>query len=481
MLEQELDGISKKDDANRHTTAEGEDTGDMDAERPPQPTFAALNAPSHVHGKLPNMRILKPTPIQVETLKVLNRDLTSPPPDAVLHAVTGSGKTLAYLLPIFSRIQPKEAPFAKLRAIIVTPTRELSYQVTQVAETLAATGKHKDPNRAVRVRRLVGELTEQTLYELKHNPPHIIIGTPATLSALLPARINLGELQTVVLDEADELMRNHSIASVRNIVSVAKRHKGRPGIVCVSATSSFGLQKFVTENLSKSTHFIDLTEGVMGTPDTINHLIVRPVNARGMFNTFTRMLAALRPQAVLSFHSSQASMEALEAFLRSKGIGVSVIGNSYSNAARARALERIQSGQNQVLLSTEMAARGLDIPRLSHVVNFDPPSSLREYVHRAGRVGRLSSTTPGKKGTIVSFVTSDREVAAMTAAATELGVQLSELTFEFGEPVAMPLVEAPEDIELHRQKVREKNTKLRVKRTTMSPKDTGVRKESNTQ
>ena len=95
----------------------------------------------------------------------------------------------------------------------------------------------------------------------------------------------------------------------------------------------------------------------------------------------------------------------------------------------------VAQGRVQVLLSTEMAARGLDIPRLSHVLNFDPPSSLREYVHRAGRVGRISSLTPGKAGTVVTFVGSDEEAGGMVEMARELRVDLGEIELVGGEAI----------------------------------------------
>lgn len=425
-------------------------------------TWTSLGLPSFLHGKLAKLRIGAPTPIQVSAVGPLVADLSRPPRDALIHSETGSGKTLAYLLPLLARLEPKTVPSARLRVVVCVPTRELAHQVAEVATELGAVGSAKDELRTVRVLRVVGEVTAQTLLELKTSPPHVLVGTPATLARLIPAHVNTGELSALVLDEADELLRVHNVAATRAVANAVRAHGSRPGILCVSATSSFSLEKFARETL-RTPLIADTTGGAMATPATLRHVLVRFPRSNAVFNTFTRLLAALRPTAVLSFHNSAAGLEALEAHLRSKGIRVGVLGAAYAGAVRARTLEGISTGRLQVLLATEMAARGLDLPRLSHVVNFDPPSSLREYVHRAGRVGRLSSLTPGRSGTVVNFVGSDEAAASVLEIATELGVALDEISFDAGEPVAHRLVEGAKDLEEHRKALRLSSTKIRIK------------------
>ena len=404
------------------------------AAAPPGATWASLGVPSHLLGKLQQLRgVGAPTAVQRAALPALLADLAAPPGDTVLHSETGSGKTLCYLLPVFARLASRDAPGAKLRAVVVTPTRELSLQVAAVAEQLAAVGAKKDPARAVRVSRVVGEVSAQQLHDLKAAPPHVLIGTPATLARVVGAHVNTGELQLLVLDEADELLRNHSVAHVRELVAAARRHGNRPGTLAVSATSSFGLQQFAAEHMRRSARVVDLTRGAMVTPAALRHFVVRPGRANAAFNAFTRLLAAARPACALVFCNSARSMEALEAFLRSRGVPCGLLGNAYANAQRARALEGVRTGRLRVLIATEMAARGLDLPRVSHVVNFDPPTSIREYVHRAGRAGRLSSLAA--QGTVVTFVASDAEEDAMLDIARELGVGLQLMSFEAGEAV----------------------------------------------
>ena len=404
----------------------------------PTPSWASLGVPHHLLGKL--ARVLRgagsspsPTPVQAASLPYLLADLARPPGDCVLHSETGSGKTLAYLLPLFARLDARDAPAARLRGIVVTPTRELSHQVAGVAEQLAAVGSKKDPSRAVRVLRVAGEVTAQLLHELKARPPHVLVGTPSTLARLVGAHVNTGELQALVLDEADELLRNHSVAAVRALVAGVKRHSNRPGVIAVSATSSFGLEQFASESLSGQRLVVDLTRNGAGAlPSSIAHYFVRVPRPNASYNTFTRFLAAAKPTCALSFHNSQRSMDALEVHLRECKVPAGVLGNILANAQRARSLEGARSGRLRVLLSTEMAARGLDLPRVSHVLNFDLPTSFREYVHRAGRTGRMSSLAGGRTGSVVTFVGSEKDKEAIAGNVRQLGTELTEIVLEGG-------------------------------------------------
>jgi ATP-dependent RNA helicase DeaD len=431
-------------------------------------TFEGIRVAPHVIGRLLKMqdgRLRAPTAVQKAAVPVITGNLNEdapPPRDVLVHAETGSGKTLSYLLPLFSRLDSKTASRARLRAIIVTPTRELSHQVYKVAQSLAKVSRKKMRRHAataagaaaagetpafnplatgVRVVRAVGEVSHQLLHEMSANPPHILIGTPTSLAALIPQHANLGQLQYVVLDEADELVRNHHVASLRHIVRHTTKIAHRPCVVCVSATNSTGLKSFVREHLRvRSLAKIDLTGGSMRVPATLKHYILRVTNTEQSYATVTRYAAAAKPLAALVFHNSALTMEALEVYLRKKRAPVSVIGNAYANKERAQSLEDINTGKSVFLLSTEMSARGLDLPRISHVINFEPPHSAREYVHRAGRAGRLSSQTPDRTGSVVTLAYSEDDVKGMVDIARTLKIDLEEIVLEDGKIRTTPLV-----------------------------------------
>jgi ATP-dependent RNA helicase DeaD len=397
-------------------------------------------------GKLLKMNVKIPTDVQIQSLKELNVGIDHsgegnhkyPSGDYIIHSMTGSGKTLAYLLPIFSRLCSRTIAISKVFAVILVPTRELAHQVFTVASELAKQGAKKDPatTAAPRVMKVVGEVSAQQLSVLHSSPPHVLIGTPVTLSKLIPEHINMGELKILVIDEADEAVRNQAVVATSHVVTALSKLRNRPSVIAVSATSSEGFREWSKKHLRiKSATKIDLTNASYehSLSPTLSHYIVKIGSPEGTHNAVTRFLAAAKPLGVLCFHNSGASMEAHELFLRSKNISVVVLGNSYGNKTRSQSLEDITSGKAQIMLSTEMAARGLDIPRLSHVLNFDLPHNAREYIHRSGRAGRISSLTPGKAGVVVNFVHTEDELAHMRSIANELKVSLQVMSFEQGE------------------------------------------------
>lgn len=424
------------------------------------PALEAAGVASHLVGKVHSrLAIQRAAPVQAAAMPVVAAAVAPCPAaasayDVVLHAPTGSGKTLAYLLPLLGSVDPATYAHARLRVVIVTPTRELAVQVADVASSLALAGKKRGGDRGrvdaskrseeeaasprtLRVARIVGEVTAHALHALTHLQPHVLIGTPASLAAVLPTHVNAGEVAAVVLDEADECARNHHAGALATLLTGLTRHRHRPAIIAVSATPSQGLNQLLQRFARvASLRRIDLTSAVEPTataatggprrgdgggrvrltmPTSISHwtyqaAALRPPGASSRappapppagvvdaavlapYRAFTRLLAAVKPRAVLCFANSTASLDALEAYLRAKGVAVAVLGAGIAGADRSKALGALRQGQVQVLLSTEMAARGLDLPRLSHIINFDLPHNAREYVHRAGRVGRL---TPG--------------------------------------------------------------------------------------
>lgn len=513
-------------------------------------SMASTGVHSSLLGKLQaRFKFLKATPVQEAAFPVITKALEKCPEgpssfDLTIHSETGTGKTLAYCLPLLTHLleSTKTASglhHAKTRYLIVTPTRELAHQVYSVIQELIRPGNKRSAvaesfsaavraregkgpaistemvaaaseavggsarkkkegsllnlgspsaSALLRVAKMVGEVSQQTLHAIDNGEaPHIIIGTPHTLSKLIPSRINCGQLCAVVLDEADELCRNYSIASLKSLVhATAGKMKHRPSLIAVSATPSHGLSTFLHANARPGTmkkinllasssssplaassshssnskgpglkatlkaqeeelsrqkasvaaavnssgaivkdasstaapkagdgdgdsYYLSRADLSLALPPTLQHQILRVRRPEDSYPMFTAWLAAAKPAAVLSFHNSSESLEATEVFLRQKSINVRVLGSSYEVAQRCKSITDISSGKAQVLLCTEMGARGLDIPRLSHVLNFDLPSGAREYVHRAGRVGRISSLTPNRRGTVVTMAVGDEQ------------------------------------------------------------------------
>lgn len=388
--------------------------------------------------------------------------------DVVLHSETGTGKTLAYLLPLLTAIlrgAPSAAALARARTrvLVIVPTRELAVQVHGVVEELCRPGKRRAAAAAaaasaalgptvgaaavaggLRYARFVGEVSASALAAAGGGgtgAPHIVVGTPETLRRLVPAHINGGELQAIVLDEADELVRGHSLRAVSAIADWARHARHRPALIAVSATPSPALTEFLRAyarpgtlarvNLlapslgARGVGSAHLPRGGMAAaaaglgralalPPTLSHELLLVDDASAAYGVLARWLKEAAPRAVLVFHNSAESLEAARLSLSAAGVSVRVLGAAAEGADRNRALVDVASGAAQVLLCTEMGARGLDVPALTHVVNFDAPRSAREYVHRAGRVGRLRSAGAGR-GTVISLAAGADEHSRMTA------------------------------------------------------------------
>ena len=260
------------------------------------------------------------------------------------------------------------------------------------------------------VRRFVGEITQVRLNSLNRDPPHIAVGTPQTLAALLPAALRLGMVQTVVLDEADQLLAPHSRKATEHVLKCATRVTDRPQVIMVSATTSLALRKakqgFLRRGRRGVTEEINMLRhgAAMRVPHRARHLaLLLPPGLHPRLRALTRLLAAHPPAAMLIFCASQEAAEQVLVYLASKRVRCAGLLASMKNRERATALRRMRDGRAQVLVATEHASRGLDLPRLSHVVNFDPPRTATSYVHRAGRVGRIGSP----EGLVVSFVQGD--------------------------------------------------------------------------
>ena len=227
-------------------------------------TLSEAGVPPHMIGKLQRLKVNSATRVQAEAIPRL---LTHPDRDFVIHSETGSGKTLAYAVPLVARIET--AAVRACRAIVVVPTRELAKQVSDVLEELVRRKNKKGKasegagTPSISVRKFVGEITQVRLNSLSRDPPHIAVGTPQTLAALLPAALRLGMLQTVVLDEADQLMAPHSRKATEHVLKCATRVSDRPQVVMVSATSSLALRK-ARETL--------LRKGRRGVTEEINML-----------------------------------------------------------------------------------------------------------------------------------------------------------------------------------------------------------------
>lgn len=412
--------------------------------------FHAVGTPPALQGKLQKRAWQMPTPVQAEALPAMFHAVGTAQ-DFQIFAPTGSGKTLAYALPVLQAALNRPAAVRssasakRLSAIIVVPTRELATQVTALLQELAEPGKRKAKSATVAplvIRRLTGTMSALQLSTLRSDPPDIVVGTPGTLSALVPTHLPIHDLQWLVLDEVDALVTPWATKQVHALTravtqgraSRVKALKGGqpsvPGsldpthIVAVSATTSSAVSKFIAKHcLPHATRTVDLTQGTMKLPETLKHLAVHcPRDEQAKLATVSKLFGSLQPSphAALLVAGSVEEADAVVEHCAKKNIpAASLVGTSARGRLRARALKGLASGQYRALACLPGMLRGLDLPRITHVVNLQVPLSARDYLHRAGRVGRTNRA----QGTVVTLASSTEESNRLDAMAATLALQ----------------------------------------------------------
>uniref|UniRef100_A0A8C3M9K0 Uncharacterized protein n=1 Tax=Geospiza parvula TaxID=87175 RepID=A0A8C3M9K0_GEOPR len=364
------------------------------------PTFAELGLQPALLAGLERLSIGRPTAVQRLAIPALRRGRS-----ALCAAETGSGKTLAYLLPLLERLLGRpEAPAAEAegpaapRGLVVLPSRELAAQVGAVAAALCAPA-------GLAVRGLTGGGAAGGLRRQLRAPPPgpaVLLGTPGALREALRRRfLALERLRWMVLDEADSLMDESFTELLEEILAHAPLE--RTQVVVVGATFPAGL----SETLAK---FTDVDRFVTFSTQSLHHL---PPHVQQKFvrlkgrDKLPELLQLLKERpssagAVLIFCNSASTVNWLGYILDDHRIKHLRLQGQMSATARAGIFASFQKGDVSVLVCTDLASRGLDTSSVQLVVNYDFPDTLQDYLHRAGRVGRVGSKAPGA---VVSFVT----------------------------------------------------------------------------
>lgn len=345
----------------------------------PTHTFLDFGFHSHLVDNLKKKNYLHPTRIQDESIPhVLNGK------DVIGLANTGSGKTAAFVLPIIQKLKTQKI---REHVLIMTPTRELAVQIQDEFKQFAA-------GMQLYSTLCVGGLNiRPQIRDLKRGP-HVVIGTPGRLKDLIQQRaLRLDKTTTLVLDEADRMLDMGFLPDIKAII--ANLPKKRQSL-CFSATTAPEIKKLMDEML------IDPVTISVRTSETGEHIAQDIIKARSQdekMKELTEMLAKDHFEKVLIFGQMKHSVQKLADKLTKLGFPSVAIHGNKSQPQRQRALDSFKTGKVNILVATDVAARGLDIPNVSHVINFDQPGTHEEYVHRIGRTGRA-----GKPGQAYTFV-----------------------------------------------------------------------------
>ena len=354
----------------------------MSAESTPvTSTFAELGLPTSILKAIEDAGYKSPSPIQETTIPVLLKGR-----DVVGQAQTGTGKTAAFALPILTTINPKHSKTPQ--AIILAPTRELAIQVAEAFKTYSSHMK------GLRVLPIYGGQPYSIQLRALKQGVHVVVGTPGrVMDHIRRGTLRLDAITNVVLDEADEMLRMGFIDDVEWILEQIPETRQ---IALFSATMPKEIRRIAQNYLTDPEEIIIKVR--TSAAETIRQ---RVWNVGGMRKTeaLARILEAEPTDGVIVFVRTKSMTVEVAEQLENYGYAVDPLNGDIAQKNRERTVERLKKGYIDIVVATDVAARGLDVERISHVINFDIPFDTESYVHRIGRTGRA-----GRAGEAILFV-----------------------------------------------------------------------------
>ncbi len=351
-------------------------------------TFKELNLHERLLRALDELGYETPTPIQMDAIPhLLSRS------DLLGCAQTGTGKTAAFALPILNFLLDDEENYRKTRVLVLSPTRELAIQIR---DNFREYGKYTHFKCSV----ILGGVNQKSQIEVLKKGVDIIVATPGRLLDLINQRkVDLSNIDYLVLDEADTMLDMGFLHDVKKIVSYVKKDRQT---MLFSATMPDAILTLVKEFM-KEDHVTVKTSTVSSAAPKITQELYY-VDKTNKVNLLIDILNKEDTKSTLVFTRTKHGANKLSDNLSKSGITAEVIHGNKSQNARVLALKNFKSGKSKVLIATDIAARGIDINELSHVVNYEMPDIPETYVHRIGRTGRA-----GLEGTAISFCDIDEK------------------------------------------------------------------------
>ncbi len=346
-----------------------------------EPTFADLGLDERLLKALRDLGYEHPSPIQAATIPALLDGR-----HVVGLAQTGTGKTAAFALPILAQLDLKQKT---PQALVLAPTRELALQVCEAFERYAA---HL---RGVHVLPVYGGQGYGVQLSALRRGVHIVVGTPGRImDHLEKGTLDLSELRFLVLDEADEMLKMGFAEDVETILADTPDDKQ---VALFSATMPAQIRRISKKYLTDPVE-VTVKATTTTTPNITQRYLI--VSYPQKVDALTRILEVENFEAMIVFVRTKNETETLAERLRARGFSAMAINGDVAQVQRERTVAQLRNGKLDILVATDVAARGLDVERISHVVNFDIPTDTESYVHRIGRTGRA-----GRSGDAISFVT----------------------------------------------------------------------------
>jgi ATP-dependent RNA helicase DeaD len=386
---------------------------------PTDPTFAQLGLRDSLVATLTALGYEAPTPIQARTIPVLLGGK-----DMIGQAQTGTGKTAAFALPM---LQQLDVEAKETQALVLAPTRELAMQV---AEAIHSYAKGMD----VTVLPVYGGAS--IVLQMKHlaRGAQIVVGTPGRLIDHLDRKtLRLDAVKMVVLDEADEMLKMGFIEEVERMLSLVPSPRQ---VALFSATMPDEVLRIAQRHLNDPEH-VEVEHHALTAPDIEQRFL--NVNEGQKLDVLTQILELEPSEAVLIFRRTKTGAAELAEKLEARGFAAVAMHGDMVQSARESVIRRLRSGQIEIVVATDVAARGLDVEQISHVINFDVPYDVEAYVHRIGRTGRA-----GRTGVATLFVT-PKERRMMREIERYTGAQMVPMKMPTAADVAAHRVETFRD------------------------------------
>ncbi|KNY07112.1 MULTISPECIES: DEAD/DEAH box helicase [unclassified Microbacterium] len=348
---------------------------------PSTPGFEELGITGPVLKSIKDLGYETPSPIQAATIPTLLSGR-----DVVGMAQTGTGKTAAFALPVLERLDvSQKTP----QALVLAPTRELALQVCEAFESYASKMK------GVHVLPVYGGQGYGVQLSALRRGVHVVVGTPGRImDHLAKGTLDLSELQYLVLDEADEMLKMGFAEDVEQILAQTPVEKQ---VALFSATMPAQIRRLAQQYLRDPEEITIKSKTATNTNITQRYLVVSYAQK---VDALTRILEVENFDGMIVFVRTKNETETLAEKLRARGYSAAAINGDVPQVQRERSVNQLKDGKLDILVATDVAARGLDVERISHVVNFDIPTDTESYVHRIGRTGRA-----GRTGDAISFIT----------------------------------------------------------------------------
>ncbi len=371
-------------------------------------SFTDLGVLPALVSALEKQSITEPTPIQVAAIPVLATQKES-----YLRAETGTGKTLAYLLPLYATIDPT---LANAQLIVVAPTHELAIQIQRQCTDLS-----QFSGLPIRVVLLIGGTPRDRQLDKLKKKPHVVIGSPGRIRDLIEeGKLKAHYVRTIVVDEADRLLASEGFDDLRAIIKSTLKERS---LVFVSATEQSESAEAIA---TLAPNLVRIEAGSSPVNPNIEHLYL-VCEERDKPELVRKLIHAMKATRSMIFVHKNETAEILASKLAHHKMRVADIHGAREKEERKRAMDDIRSGKVQVLIASDIAARGLDIKGVSHVFNLDVPTESDAYLHRVGRTGRA-----GEHGVALTLVSGAQE-RAIKRYRQELGIVLTQVSVSEGQ------------------------------------------------